>query len=357
MKPRPWLVSARFDLAFFVGPGLASIAILWLSPAELVARDDLPVWLWLLLIPLVDVSHVYASLYRTYFDGAELGRRPALYAAVPAAVFVVGTITYAADARLFWTLLAYTAVWHFVRQQYGFLALYRRRGGEAPGPDGRIDALLLYASMLYPLVYWHTHLPRKFVWFVEGDFLPVRLAWLSTVAGWAYAAIAVAYLGKEARRWSGGEPFAVGKNLLLLSTAVTWYVGIVAYDSDYSFTVTNVVPHGIPYAALVWIVCRRKWAGARSGWLPWICRPRWVGAFVGILVVFALAEEGLWDLLVWGDHPTVFGGRNQLATIDDSLVLPFVVALLALPQATHYVLDGFIWKSGARNPDLKRLLS
>jgi hypothetical protein len=26
--------------------------------------------------------------------------------------------------------------------------------------------------MLYPLAYWHTHLPRNFDWFVSGDFIP-----------------------------------------------------------------------------------------------------------------------------------------------------------------------------------------
>ena len=27
------------------------------------------------------------------------------------------------------------------------------------------------------------------------------------------------------------------------------------------------------------------------------------------------------------------------------------------PQATHYVLDGFIWKMNGNNPDLRRLLN
>jgi hypothetical protein len=30
--------------------------------------------------------------------------------------------------------------------------------------------------------------------------------------------------------------------------------------------------------------------------------------------------------------------------------------LLALPQATHYVLDGFIWRTGPANPDVRRLV-
>jgi hypothetical protein len=346
-----WLVSARFDVGFFVAPALVSVAVLWLSPAELLTRDDLPVWAWLLLIPMIDVSHVYASLYRTYFDRAEFRRRQALYSTVPAAAFVVATLLYSVDPRLFWRLLAYVAVWHFVRQQYGFLALYRHRCGERGRWEGRLDATLLYLTTLYPLLYWHTHLPRMFAWFVEGDFVALQATAVASGVGWAYVVCALAYTAKEGARLLAGRAPNVGKNLVLLTTALTWYVGIVHYDSDYAFTVTNVVAHGIPYVALVWIYCQHKWsAQIAGGWLRIISQPRWAGAFVALLVMLALLEEALWDLLVWGDHPAIFGGRGHVLAFGDSPLLPFVVGLLAIPQVTHYVLDGFIWKM---NPDLK----
>jgi hypothetical protein len=351
-----WLVSRRFDLAFFTAPALVSVALLAISPANLFARDDLPVWIWVVLIPLVDVSHVYASLYRTYFDAGELGRRPALYATVPAGVFLIGTMAYAVDAALFWRILAYAAVWHFVRQQYGFLALYRHGAGERSRLEGRLDAALLYATTLYPLLFWHTH-PRRFVWFVEGDFVTLSSAWITRGAGVVYALLAAAYLVKEAVLYARGRTPSTGKNLVILTTALSWYVGIVRYDSDYAFTVTNVLSHGVPYVALVWIHSRRKWsAAAARSWLGWVSQPRAAAAFVGVLVFFAFCEEGLWDLLVWGDHPSVFGGRNHVLAMTDSPLLPFLVGLLALPQATHYVLDGFIWKMGPRNPDLRDYL-
>ena len=352
-----WLVSARFDLAFFVAPAALSFALLWFSPAALFERDDLPVWIWFALIPLIDVSHVYASLYRTYFDARELARRPVLYGAVPAVVFVVGTIVYAVDALIFWRALAYLAVWHFVRQQYGFLALYRRRAGENARWEGRFDACVLYLAMLYPLLYWHTHLPRRFVWFVDGDFLAIPAAEVSTAAGWLYGLLAAAYVFKEIGKRARAVAISPGKSLVLLTTAATWYGGIVLFDSDYAFTLTNVVSHGVPYVALVWITLRRRCTAATAApGLRWISRPRAIVAFVGVLVALALVEEALWDVLVWGDHPTVFGGRNHALGLIDSPFLAFVVALLALPQATHYVLDGFIWRTNAANADVRRLV-
>jgi hypothetical protein len=62
------------------------------------------------------------------------------------------------------------------------------------------------------------------------------------------------------------------------------------------------------------------------------------------LVVFAYLEEGLWDGLIWREHASIFGAFTLLPKIQNCQVLSLLVPLLALPQSTHYVLDGFIWK-------------
>ena len=67
--------------------------------------------------------------------------------------------------------------------------------------------------------------------------------------------------------------------------------------------------------------------------------------FLLTLVVLAYFEEGLWDGLVWGDHPALFGPFTRLPQVSDHQFLSLLIPLLTLPQATHYVLDGFIWKS------------
>jgi hypothetical protein len=49
----------------------------------------------------------------------------------------------------------------------------------------------------------------------------------------------------------------------------------------------------------------------------------------------------LWDVLVWHEHPSLFGAWGL--RVSESL-LAFVVPALTVPQATHYVLDGLIWR-------------
>jgi hypothetical protein len=53
----------------------------------------------------------------------------------------------------------------------------------------------------------------------------------------------------------------------------------------------------------------------------------------------AFVEELLWDNGVWQERTWLFGSFAALHEADS-----FLVPLLAVPQITHYVLDGFIWK-------------
>ena len=69
----PFLRSPAFDLGWFVVPGLLAallgLAIGLLSP-EPPASESLLLWIGGVL--LVDVAHVYASLYRTYLGRVSL---------------------------------------------------------------------------------------------------------------------------------------------------------------------------------------------------------------------------------------------------------------------------------------------
>ncbi|MCP4890862.1 MAG: hypothetical protein GY904_30230, partial [Planctomycetaceae bacterium] len=62
-----------------------------------------------------------------------------------------------------------------------------------------------------------------------------------------------------------------------------------------------------------------------------------IGTFLGTVWVLAYAEELLWDCGLWHELGWLFGPAWRLERFD--LIL---VSLLAVPQITHYVLDGFI---------------
>jgi hypothetical protein len=257
-------------------------------------------------------------------------------------------LLYRLSPLAFWRAFAYLAVFHFVRQQYGFMRAYAHFEGPKAAWEARLEAAAIYATMLYPLVYWHADPARKFWWFVQGDFLALnRVA--GPWAGWAYAGVLLAFLLRQADRARRGLEVHPGKLAVVLSTAAAWFVGIVATNSDFAFTITNVLAHGIPYYALVWLYGRRTWSD--GSWRERWHRPAWAGAFVGLLLVLAYLEEGVWDLLVWKEHAGVFFGA-ALEWDPSTAALAVLVPLLALPQATHYLLDAWLWKFDGSNPGL-----
>jgi hypothetical protein len=110
--------------------------------------------------------------------------------------------------------------------------------------------------------------------------------------------------------WARGTPNP-GKDLVVGTTAAAWYVGIVAFDSDYAFTVTNVFMHGIPYFALVFVHARARAKAAEPAEAPSLAArlTRSIVPFLGTLWLIAFFEELIWDRAVWHDRSSLFGER------------------------------------------------
>jgi hypothetical protein len=348
LKP-VWLFSRNTDLTVFLGSAVVSLLALWIGARAGILQDDTPDWAWIPAVLLIDVAHVYSTAFRVYLDKQELRRRPFLYAIVPVIGLVIGMALYSEGEVVFWRALAYLAVFHFVRQQYGWVALYRARAGEAGGLSKWLDTLAIYAATLYPLIYWHANLPRKFWWFLANDFasLPGVLA---KVAAPLYWLLMAAYVIKSLYLAAVKKAVNPGKDIVVITTAVCWYVGIVAYNSDYAFTVTNVIIHGVPYLALIYWYGKTRLAQSdgRSPFRIFAYSPL---PFLFLLWVLAYVEELVWDRGVWHDRGWFFGEGWEIGAFKILLV-----PLLALPQLTHYVLDGFVWRR-KNNPDFAEFAS
>jgi hypothetical protein len=367
---RRWLFSAPIDLAVFGGTALVALALVVAGPvlgaaapgaapgampgaAPGAAINAVPEWTWITGVLLVDVAHVWSTAFVVYLDPAEWRRRPALYAIAPLAALAAGVALYACGAAVFWRALAYLAVFHFNRQQYGWVMMYRARGGERDRLGRWLDGATVYAATLYPLIVWHARLPRAFWWMVPGDFVAGLPAEVATAAGWIYLALLCAYAARAVATALSRRPVAWGKHVVVAATAACWYVGIVATNADYAFTVTNVLIHGVPYLVLVYLYSRaasHEPASRGGATARLLAGRRGLVVFCATLWAIAYLEELVWDRAIWHDRSWLFGTGGEVGGA--ALVL---VPLLAVPQLTHYVLDGFLWRRRA-NPRLGRLL-
>lgn len=299
----------------------------------------------MVLVLLIDVAHVYSTLYRTYFDRTALRKQRALLWTIPFLSFTAGVVVYSLNDLLFWRLLAYIAVFHFIRQQYGFMRVYSRK--ESASRVLRfVDSFTIYYATIYPLLYWHLSGPRNFNWFVDGDFIYLQSPALLWAATALYVLMLMVYAVKEIFLLATTGRFNWPKTAVIVGTIVSWYFGIVYFNGDMAYTLLNVVSHGIPYMALVWLHGKKTHSKPASGnaFLKAVFSTYGVVVFVGLIFLFAFVEEGLWNVAVWKEHGSVFGDRQWTRGAVTDQLLTLIIPLLAVPQLTHYVLDGFIWK-------------
>jgi hypothetical protein len=333
---QPWLKNPATDIVLILLPPLLPLGILFLFQnyfnQHLVVSNG---W-WVLLVMCIDVSHVYSTTFRFYWEPELFNKYKIHLIAIPLVALAIGCYLHSIDPILFWRVLAYMAVFHFVRQQYGFMRLYARK--EKSNKVSRlIDSICIYSATLYPLLYWHIHRTQELSWFIAGDF--IDLSFLSSSAfDYGYFMILAVYVIKEVIYSYKNQFFNIPKNAIIAGTYLSWYFGIITAQGDLAFTLLNVVSHGIPYMALIWIYGHRKKTSIPSHF-------KWkeVALFLLVLLSFAYLEESLWDVFVWKDHPSIFPFLSDLPR-PNVLLISILVPFLSLPQITHYVIDGFIWR-------------
>lgn len=343
-----WLFDRTTDLTVFGGSAAASAILLCVGGALGILHGDTPLWVWLICVLGVDVSHVWSSLFRVYFDRSAFKQQPLLFCAIPLCCYGLSVMLYAFGAPVFWRALAYVAVFHFVRQQVGFMTLAARRSGPEPAWEQFLDRSTVYGITLHPIIVWHTRLPQRFAWFMQGDFLtglPTPFATWSGALMWGLLGL---FAARQLWRLARGM-LQPAKLLIVLTTFACWYGGIVVLASDFAFTVTNVLIHGLPYMTLTYRYARSQ--QATPSWAAKIVT-RGVWAFLAVCLGLACLEELAWDVWVWHEHSVDLFQVPEL--LPSSLL--WLVPLLSLPQLTHYVLDGFVWRVRDQGSVLRREL-
>jgi len=338
-----WIHTQKTDRAFILFPHWIGIILLLIFPGYFVGNRDTSLIDWLVLVLCIDVAHVYSTLFRTYFypEARKLNRR--LLVLIPLLAYLAGVLLIQVSGEWFWRILAYLAVFHFIRQQYGFIKIYQRMKA-VPAWIVKTDTWLVYLFTIVPVIIWHLEGPKNFVWFTDKDFLFIDLPFLALLFKGILFALFSGMIISFLVQWKKGF-FNWPKNLILLATALNWSIGIVVLNGGLSFTLLNVVAHGIPYMALIWIHGHKS--HTKSSILSWIFSAKGWIIIIACCILFACIEEGFWDRFIWQDHGSFFGFFSFLRPVAAGWVQSLLIPLLALPQITHYVIDGFIWRKSS----------
>ena len=331
-----WIHKPLTDAVFILSPPFVILAIIVFFQKQLaVIENQYSFYTWLFLIVFIDVAHVYATLFKTYFVRAEFQKRKKLYLGLPLLCLGIGMVLFAFGSAVFWSVLAYVAVFHFVRQQYGFMRLYARNEDKT---NAWIDNLVIYTATLYPMLFWFLSPKRNFNWFIPNEFIRFENQLLVTILSWIYAAVLLFYAIRTLYKSIKERYFNIPKNAVIIGTTLSWYFGIVYFNNDLIFTLLNVVSHGLPYIALIYLNEIEKKSATELGILQNLKQYSGLLIFIALLLLIAFTEEYLWEITVWNEY-------FSISDFDFSAWQFLLVPLLTVPQFTHYLLDGFIWKS------------
>ncbi|MBX2842371.1 MAG: hypothetical protein KTR26_11415 [Flammeovirgaceae bacterium] len=358
-----WIFSRKIDLSLLFLPVWLTWVVCF-SLSESVLEAKVPLWVWVVFILGIDVGHVWSTIFRTYFDKEEFKNHKSLLIFSPIIAFTIFFLIASFSQVWFWRIMAYLALYHFIKQQFGFLALYKAKAGDFTKKLIFKDKWVIYFSMVYPVLYWHFSGNRAFSWFVEGDFLSINsgLAFetVTVITNVLYWITLLGWLIEEViNSQRQGREILKGKILWMLTTAFNWYLGIVYFNSDLAFTLTNVIAHGIPYLTLIFFYVEKKKTLSQNkykvGKATVIAH---IFLMMVVILLLAMGEEYFWDMLLYRERSAFFEAIIPYPIREQRLfwMQAFCLALLSVPQVAHYIIDGFIWKGNRKNPYLQKVL-
>lgn len=335
----PWIVSARFDLFFFVAS--AGVVLLpWIAAEHLGVRS---IFILAAVGLLSNGPHLASTWSRVYLDGNERWRRPIHYWVIPAliACAVIGMV-YVEGRRsnLLFSVVFYWAFWHFLAQNWGIVRIYQRKQGDVAGFDARLERAVLWAGALAPFVWRLANGPTKM--FGAKVIHPVPPSWAPAAIAGVAIGLAAVYLYRIAMRAREGRPIAWIRPVFLAACAFGFFVPFVLIRKVGSAAFAAAAAwHGLQYIGIVWHYNRHKWAGGvdpKAKLVSWMSQPRRTPVYFAVLLglvsiafgVIQLASLAALDAKTWG------------VLIWNSMTLG------------HYWLDGVIWK--LRRPEVARHL-
>jgi hypothetical protein len=327
-----WIVSARYDLFFFIG----SCALTWvflglyhgLRSAEILARPESVLVTYFVFTALFDHPHIFQTFARTHADRREHARHRLTHTVGLAAFIVAGFVLAGLGyLRQLIVVAAIWGSWHIIRQHWGFLRAYKAVNGDTARIDDLLDGALFYSGMLGFLLYDYAGITGETP--IYGSLrvtFPSIPPWIADVAWYAFLVVLALFVVRQLVLLRA-RALNVPKLVFLLAALGTH--GLVFRGTSTPFLVAESLEtayHNVQYQGWIMHYQRRRFGGTRVV-LRWLAMALAYGLVVGTIEVIGLTEE----TLSW-------------------VFLPFFMIVLY-----HYYVDGKIWKL-SKDPELRQAM-
>ncbi len=328
---RPPLISRRLDVLCFlsflpiviVAPVLAPI--LKVAGIDILQLTTLQVFL---LVVLIDGAHIFSTSLITYFDRERRKLFSPYLTVIPIVVFLSMVLMLLLLGSIkFYYFLAYAAIFHFVRQQYGWFSIACKKGSLGPRWISKIDQISIYSIPIFAII-WNSSYTQPYRWFKEGDLFSIPI-WLTNIFHILFWIITITFILSNCYQIFRLKKINLTKYMIWLNTFICWYVGFVFFEGGFVYFFLLVVHHGLPYLGII----------HKSEKITSTLRGSQFKYIASITIIYILCV-GLSVLEVTTNKPVI--GTEEFSL--NQLLLASFAALIYTPQVTHYFLDMVIWK-------------
>jgi hypothetical protein len=331
-----WIFSPAIDVLAFLLPFIVGIGFLVsLKPLGISAERELfPFSLSAIFIFGLNYPHTISTTVRTLLHTNAIGfpqRVMIVSSLVLIGLFVASIHSFTLTMHLMTAL----AVFHGARQDFGWMKIASRSETKLGVMDHYINSYAIYTAHIAPAV-WLLSFENSAFWFQKGDFPHLIPSELGNLVLVAYNLVLAVYVLRQTWLWLRFRYFAVTKNCIMISAAITWYVVMIQNKLDSAWQlVLPVLIHTVPYIFLTF-----RYGLWRSG----IQRHNRLFA-----IIFAYTAFVFGGVVHFSLGPSAFGNDSQFLS-------SLFFSLFVFPQVWHFVIDGFIWKPG-RDAGLRRFFS
>lgn len=332
---KTWVFSARADIILFL---LLPFFISLLNWATL-PRD------WVLFLVYLafylDIFHVYLTAVPLVAD--PLGDRRTYFikgfiiSSVAFLLFLTFGIYSQATGKSFQVvtgqLLNYGAIWHFYRQQYGWMRISSKKDSKTYNLNNSMDSSLIFVITIFPVLISHAPMLAEKTWFTGVPYafelndkvgLSLLILYWTTIFTYIISQIFFKKIGKINYNWP--------KYIVIFSTFFCWYMSFMSSLKSGGIGYIIFI-HAIPYFYLVITNIKN---GFNQGFRITLL------TLVGIALAFLFMQSARF---YFPETRYKFGPflPIDLRWVPEHAQL-VLWCLLLTPVLAHYLLDGFVWK-------------
>lgn len=357
-----WIMSKKLDLLWIFGGALASLfvlALLLIFPISLL-------WIYWIWIIIFDNTHLWSTYSRTYFDKKFVKENKSLIwgSLIFFLIPIIFSFYYALNPNkklmdIFLFLAQTWAIYHVVRQHYGYLSLYDRKN-KTSDANHQINKYFLFSliggSYLHFLIFHPFNRKVAGILPIEENSITQKFEVILKCF------LIVAFLLYGIRSYIKRKDISL-QTILFNSVCIFLYGSIFLYFAylEPFFTLATSplhffmgigimisIFHDLQYHGLVWYHNKNKYSQASETFGLATTLNRNFASYCFFAIIFSL----FYGVFLWftGEYPWLNGKAHQ------SGFIPIAFGVWWGFLFHHYYLDQKIWRI-KKSPDLQKSFS